>query len=81
MNKDLHANFKKRGMKFAHVNITTLPGHYADDEVLPEKAVLDVFAVTESHLDCTLLIVRYILRVILATEKIEIAMEVVAPFL
>ena len=27
--KDLHANLKKRGMKFAHVNISTLPGHYA----------------------------------------------------
>lgn len=50
----LHANLKKRGMKFAHVNITTLPGHYADAEVLMEKAALDVFAVTESRLDCTL---------------------------
>lgn len=55
MNKGLHANLKKRGMKFAHVNITTLPGHYADAEVLMEKAALDVFAVTESRLDCTLL--------------------------
>lgn len=55
MNKGLHANLKKRGMKFAHVNITTLPGHYADAEVLIEKAALDVFAVTESRLDCTLL--------------------------
>lgn len=43
MNKDLHANLKKRGMKFAHVNISTLPGHYADAEVLMEKAALDVF--------------------------------------
>ena len=55
MNKGLHANLKKRGMKFAHVNITTLSGHYADAEVLMEKAALDVFAVTESRLDCTLL--------------------------
>ena len=54
MNKDLHANLKKRGMKFAHVNISTLPGHYANAEVLMEKAALDVFAVTESRLDCTL---------------------------
>ena len=37
INKDLHANLKKRGMKFAHVNIATLPGHYADAEVLMEK--------------------------------------------
>ena len=29
MNRDLHANLKKRGMKFAHVNISTLPGYYA----------------------------------------------------
>ena len=28
INKDLHANLKKRGMKCAHVNIATLPGHY-----------------------------------------------------
>ena len=28
INKDLHANLKKRGIKFAHVNIATLPGHY-----------------------------------------------------
>lgn len=54
MNKDLHANMKKRGMKFAHINISTLPGHYADAEVLMEKAALDVFAVTKSRLDCTL---------------------------
>lgn len=55
MNRDLHANLKKRGMKFAHVNISTLPGYYADAEILLEKAVLDVFAVTESRLDCTVL--------------------------
>ena len=42
-------------MKFAHVNIATLPGHYANAEVLKEKAALDVFVVTESRLDCTLL--------------------------
>ena len=54
MIQDLHANLKKRGMKFAHVNISTLPGHYADAEVLMEKAALDVFAVTQSRLDCTL---------------------------
>ena len=28
INKDLHANLKKRRMKFAHVNIATLSGHY-----------------------------------------------------
>ena len=38
--KGLHANLKKRGMKFAHVNITTLPGHYADAEVLMEKGTV-----------------------------------------
>ena len=41
---ELNPNLKKRGMKFAHINIATLPGHYAD---------IDVFAVTESCLDCT----------------------------
>ncbi|PFX13195.1 hypothetical protein AWC38_SpisGene22743 [Stylophora pistillata] len=55
MNKDLHANLKKRGLKFPHVNIATFPGHCADAVVLMEKAALDVFAVTESRLDCTLL--------------------------
>ena len=55
INKDLHANLKKRGMKFAHVNIATLPRHHANAKVLMEKAALDVFAVTESCLDCTLL--------------------------
>ena len=44
----------KRGMKFAHVNVVTLPGHFADVEVLLEKTAFDVFAVTESHLDCTI---------------------------
>ena len=55
MNKDLHANLKKRGMKFVHVKITTLPRHYAHVKVLMEKVALDVFAVTESCLNCTLL--------------------------
>ncbi len=32
-----------------------MPGHYADIEVLLEKAKIDVFAVTESRLDCTIL--------------------------
>ncbi|PFX15414.1 hypothetical protein AWC38_SpisGene20370 [Stylophora pistillata] len=54
INKDLHANLKKRGMKFAHVNIATLRDT-TDAEVLMEKEALDVFAVTESRLDCTLL--------------------------
>ncbi len=51
---ELNPNLKKRGMKFAHINIATLPGHYADMEVLLEKAKIDVFAVTESRLDCTI---------------------------
>ncbi|PFX11967.1 hypothetical protein AWC38_SpisGene24148 [Stylophora pistillata] len=55
INKDLHANLMKRGMKFAHINIANLPGHCADAEVLVEKEAFDVFAVTESRLDCTLL--------------------------
>ena len=44
----------KRGMKFAHVNVVTLPGHFADVDVLLEKTAFDVFAVTESRLDCTI---------------------------
>lgn len=43
----------KRGMKFAHVNIVTLPGHSADMHILLEETNLDVFAVTESRLDAT----------------------------
>ena len=50
----LNAKLSKRGMKFAHVNIGTLPGHYAEVEILLQKTALDVFAVTESRLDCTI---------------------------
>ena len=50
----LNAKLSKRGMKFAHVNIGTLPGHYAEVKVLLQKTALDVFAVTESRLDCTI---------------------------
>lgn len=44
----------KRGMKFAHVNEVTLPGHFADVDMLLEKTAFDVFAVTESRLDCAI---------------------------
>jgi len=44
----------KRGMKFAHVNVVTLTGHFGDVDVLLEETALDVFAVTESRLDCTI---------------------------
>ena len=52
---ELNPNLKKRGMKFAHVNIATLIGHYTDMEVLLDEAKVDVFAVTESRLDSTIL--------------------------
>lgn len=54
---ELNPNLKKRGMKFAHayVNIATLFGHYTDMEVLLDEAKVDVFAVTESRLDSTIL--------------------------
>ena len=50
----INPNLKKRGMKFAHVNIVTLPGHSADVDVLLEKANLDLLGVTESRLDSTI---------------------------
>lgn len=37
---DLNPNLRKRGMKFAHVNIVTLPGHSADVDVLLEETNL-----------------------------------------
>ena len=43
-----------RGMKFAHVNIVTLPGHSADMHILLEETNIDVFAVTESRFDATI---------------------------
>ena len=41
-------------MKFAGINIVTLPGHSADVDVLLERANLDLLGVTESHLDSTI---------------------------
>lgn len=38
-------------MKFARINIVTLPNHSADVDVLLERANLDLLGVTESHLD------------------------------
>ena len=32
--------FQKRGMKFAHGNVVTLAGHYADVEVLFENKII-----------------------------------------
>ena len=60
----------KRGMKFVHVNVVTLRGHFGDVDVLLEETALDVFAVTESRLDCT------IPGAMFATGRIEIEMEV-----
>ena len=50
----MNPGLNKKGMKFAHVNVVTLPGHFADVDVLLEKTAVDVFAVTESRLDCTI---------------------------
>ena len=50
---EINPDLIKRGMKFAHVNIVTLPGHLTDVNALLEETNLDVFAVTESRLDAT----------------------------
>ena len=54
MRTKMNPGLNKRGMKFAHVNVVTLPGHFADVDVLLEETAVDVFAVTESRLDCTI---------------------------
>jgi len=51
---DLNPNLRKRGMKFAHVNIVTLPGHSADVDVLLEETNLDLLGLTETRLDSTI---------------------------
>ena len=50
---EINPDLIKRGMKFAHVSIVTLPGHLTDVNALLEEINLDVFAVTESRLDAT----------------------------
>jgi len=51
---DLNPNLRKSGMKFAHVNIVTLPGHSADVDVLLEETNLDLLGLTEMRLDSTI---------------------------
>ena len=60
-------------MKFAHVNIATLIGHYTDMEVLLDEAKVDVFAVTESAQYST---IRYVRLDMLVTGRIEMEIEV-----
>ena len=54
MRTNMNPGLNKRGMKFAHVNVVTLLSHFADVDMLLEKTAVDVFAVTESRLDCTI---------------------------
>ena len=53
--REINPPLNKRGMTFSHVNIVTLQGHFADANVLLKKTASDVFAVTESCLDRTIL--------------------------
>lgn len=73
MHMKMNPSLNKRGMKFAHVNVVTLPGHFADVDVPLEKTAVDVFAVTESRLDCTM--AKYVLQAMFAIERIGIETE------
>ena len=57
-------------MKFASINIVTLPGHNADVDVLLERSNLDLLGVTESHLALYLTVI-YVLMAMHVAEKIE----------
>ena len=70
----IYSGLQKRGMKFAHVNIATLPGHSADVDVLLANTSLDVFAVAESRLDSTIPDSQVCPMSFFATERIEIEM-------
>ena len=41
MRTNMNPGLNKRGMKFAHVNVVTLPGHFADVDVLLEKTAVE----------------------------------------
>ena len=68
-------------MKFAGINIVTLPGHSADVDVLLERANLDRLGVTESHLDSTISDSNICPMAMHVAEKIETVRVVDAHYL